>query len=447
MGEDGAVPAPLNAFLADAREALGPTGLVTDPDLIAGRTVDWTGRFRGRTEAIARPGTLAEVADTVALARRHGVALVPQGGNTGLVGGSVPLHGEVLVHLGRFDRVDPVDPAAAELTAGAGATVEEIQAAARSAGLRYAVDLAARGTATIGGTVATNAGGLAFLRHGGTREQLRGVEAVLGTGAAVRRLDDPAKDNTGYHLSSLLCGSEGTLGIVTAVRVRLVPAARERVVALVALGTVADAVAGTAAVRAAVPQLEAAELVLAEGLALVCRVSDLPDPLPRAAGARAYVLLEAVADDAGAAERLGEAVSALPGVLDAAVAVDRAGRAQLWRYREDQTLAINTQGAPHKLDVALPLGALAAFVDEVPAVVSAIAPDATTWCFGHVGDGNVHVNVTGIAPDDERVDDAVLRRVAELGGSISAEHGIGTAKRRWLHLTRSAAEIGAMRAV
>jgi FAD/FMN-containing dehydrogenase len=441
----GAVPAPTDALLAELGDALGPAGVVTDPEVVAGAVVDWTGRFRGAADALVRPGSLAEVEAVVAAARRHGVALVPQGGNTGLVGGSVPLHGEVLVQLGRLDEVEPVDTTSGSVVAGAGATLERVQAAARAAGLRYAVDLAARGSATVGGTVATNAGGLAFLRHGGTREQLLGVEAVLGTGAAVRRLHDPSKDNTGYHLPSLLCGSEGTLGLITAVRLRLVPDPPERVVALVALGTVAGAVEATAALRRDLPELEAAELVLPDGLALVCRASGLPHPLPAASGAGALLLLEAVGE--GAADRLGAAVLDLPGTLGAAVAADAAGRARLWRYREDHTLAINTLGPPHKLDVALPLGALAELVEAAPSLVAAVAPDASTWCFGHVGDGNVHVNVTGVDPGDDRVDEAVLRRVAELGGSISAEHGIGTAKRRWLHLTRSSAEIAAMRAL
>jgi FAD/FMN-containing dehydrogenase len=440
------VAAPLDAFLTAVGGALGPAGVVTDPEVLAGHSVDWTGRFRGRTGALLRPGSVREVAAVVAAAREHGIALVPQGGNTGLVGGSVPLHGEVVLQLSRFDEVGAVDRAAGQLTVGAGATLERVQEAARAAGLRYAVDLAARGSATIGGNVATNAGGLSFLRHGGTREQLRGVEAVLGTGGTVARLDGIAKDNTGYHLPSLLCGSEGTLGILTSVRLQLVPDAPERVVALVAFSTVADAVAGALGVRDALPELEAAELVLADGVRLVCAVSDLPPPLPSADAARALVLLEAAAGS-DPTDRLSEAVASQAGVLDAAVAADGSGRAGLWRYREDHSLAINTLGPPHKLDVTLPLDRLAAFVEEAPRLVTAVAPQAQTWCFGHVGDGNVHVNVTGAPPGDERVDEAVLARVAALGGSISAEHGIGTAKRRWLHLTRSADEIAAMRAL
>ena len=380
----------------------------------------------------------------LAVCRRHGVAVVAQGGNTGLVGGSVPLGGEVVVSLRRLDTVGPVDGVARQVTAGAGATVAAVQAAAADAGLRYAVDFAARDTATIGGTVATNAGGVNLLRYGGTREQVIGVEAVLGTGAHVRQLGGLVKDNTGYHLASLLCGSEGTLGIVTAARLRLVTRHDQRVVALVAFETVADAVGAVATWRSALDSLEAAELFLDDGLALVCETFALAPPFTRPWPV--YVLVE-VAAHADPTDELAAAVAAVDHVGDVAVAADTTGRRALWRYREDHSLAINTLGPPHKLDVTVPLGALADFVDDVAARVAAVAPEATTWLFGHLGDGNIHVNVTGPPPDDERVDEAVLAHVAELGGSISAEHGIGTAKARWIHLTRSADELAAMAAI
>ncbi|HEX2577236.1 MAG TPA: FAD-binding oxidoreductase, partial [Aquihabitans sp.] len=203
------------AFLADASGALGPAGVVTDPEVVAPHAVDWTGRFRGEPPAVLRPATVDEVAAVVAAANRHGVALVPQGGNTGLVGGATPCDGEVVVDLRRLDGIADVDPVGGQLTAGAGATIASVQAAARGAGWAYGVDWAARDTATVGGSVATDAGGLRFVRHGSTRRQLVGIEAVLGSGAVVRHLPRVEKDNTGYDLGALLCGSEGTLGIVT----------------------------------------------------------------------------------------------------------------------------------------------------------------------------------------------------------------------------------------
>ena len=430
------------AFLAGAVEAVGRPHVLTDPTVTAGHGRDWTGRFVADPVPVLRPGSTEEVAAVVALARDHGVALVPQGGNTGLVGGGVALDGGVVVDLGRLDAIGPVDALGGQLTAGAGATVSAVQAAARAAGWEYGVDWAARDSATVGGSVATDAGGLRFVRHGGTRRQLLGVEAVLGTGAVVSHLPRVEKDNTGYHLASVLCGSEGTLGLVTAARLRLVRPKGETSVALVAFASVDALVAAASYLRRAADP-EALELVLADGLALTCRKLDLAPPALAAAPA---CLLVELADGEGGAE-LGGVVGALEGVVDAAVATDGPGRRRLWRYREGHTEAIARLGPVHKLDVTLPHGELAAFVHDIPGLVAGVADTATVWLFGHVGDGNVHVNVTGVAPGDERIDDVVLRAAVSRGGSISAEHGIGRAKVRWFHLAHTAAEIDAMRAL
>jgi FAD/FMN-containing dehydrogenase len=390
-----------------------------------------------------------EVVAVVRWCDDNGVAIVPQGGNTGLVGGGVPLDGEVVLSLARLDSITDVDASAGQLTAAAGVTVGAVQAAARDAGWAYGVDWAARDSATVGGSVATNAGGLRVLRYGDTRAQLMGIEAVLADGSVVSHLGGLVKDNTGYHLPSLLCGSEGTLGVITAARLRLVPRYDERVVALLAFATVEHVMDAVGALRRALPSLEAAEVFFEDGLALVCSSFGLA----RAIGtAPAYLLVEC-ADHDDPAPSLAAAVDALATApSDVAVAVDAARRAELWRYREAHTDAINRLGAPHKLDVTVPAPAIASFVRDVPARVEAAVPGATTWLFGHAADGNIHVNVTGVDPGDDRpgdggVDDAVLGLTASLGGSISAEHGIGTAKRRWLHLNRSPAELAAMRAI
>jgi FAD/FMN-containing dehydrogenase len=207
---------------------------------------------------------------------------------------------------------------------------------------------------------------------------------------------------------------------------------------------VCDALDASAVLRRALPTLEACELFLSSGLELVCSVTGMRTPF--SVSHPVYLLVE-VADHADPTATLAEATRSIDHVIDAVVATDPSPRAELWRYREAHTEAINTLGPPHKLDVTLPLGSLAEFVDRVPPTVEAIAPAARTWLFGHAGDGNIHVNVTGLAPDDDRVDDALLRMVADLGGSISAEHGIGTAKRRWLHLSRTPDEIAAFRAI
>ena len=369
---------------------------------------------------------------------------MPQGGNTGLVGGGVPLAGEAVLSLRRLSGISDIDSRAGQLTAGAGTSVSEVQAAARAAGWAYGVDLGSRDSATVGGTVATNAGGLQVLRHGATRAQLTGVEAVLGTGAVVSHLGGLLKDNTGYDLAGLFCGSEGTLGVVTAARLRLVPPNPERVVALLAFSSTADAVEAGFRLRRSLSELQSLELFLRAGLELVCQVTGAPHPFPDPYPA---FLLAEVAGPTDPMPAMAAALESVHAVTDVAVATDSTRRAQLWRYREGHTEAINSLGAPHKLDVTLPAPALAAFIDRIPGVIADADPRATTWLFGHAADGNIHVNVTGVAVDDLTVDDRVLTYAAELGGSISAEHGIGTAKRPWLHLNRSEAEIAAFRSI
>jgi FAD/FMN-containing dehydrogenase len=426
------------------RDIVGPTHILTDPENVATYVTDWTGRFVGSGAAVVRPGSVEEVVAIVGLCRSEGIAIVPQGGNTGMVGGSVPLSGEIVVSLRRLDRVEAVDTVSRQVTAGAGATVESVQRAAAAVGLRYAVDFGARGTATVGGSIATNAGGINLIRFGGTREQLVGIEAVLGTGAVVRQMSGLVKDNTGYHLPSLLCGSEGTLGIVTAARFRLVGAAPHRIVAFIALTSVDAAVAAVARWQTSIPSLEAAELVFHEGISLVA--AEFGVPLPFADPSPVYVLLEA-GSLTDPTDELADAVGGVDGVVDVAVAGDSARRAALWRLREEHALAINRVGIPHKFDVTLPQSRLAEFAAAVPGVVERAVPDARTWLFGHVGDGNLHVNVTGAPPEAPALDDAVYGLVVELDGSISAEHGIGTAKVRYLSMQRSAGDLAAMRAI
>jgi FAD/FMN-containing dehydrogenase len=286
--------------------------------------------------------------------------------------------------------------------------------------------------------VATNAGGIRVLRYGDTRAQLLGVSAVLGSGQVVSHMAGLIKDNTGYNLPGLLCGSEGTLGIVTEARLRLVRRSTERVVVLLAFGDTPTAITAAAALRRDLASLSAVELFFANGLALVREYTGLPDPFGHPH--EVYLLTEASSDEDPTTE-LAAAVQSLHGVEAVAVAVDRTRAAELWRYREAHSEAINHRGTPHKLDVAVPMAAMAEFVARVRGVVAGVAPASEVWLFGHAADGNVHVNVTGVDPADETVDGAVFELAASLGGSVSAEHGIGTAKRKWLHLNRSDAEI------
>lgn len=433
-------PAALRALV----DAVGPEHVLTDPAVTAGHAVDWTGRFRGATPAVVRPGSVEEVEAVVAVARAEALALVPQGGNTGLVGGSVPLAGEVVVSTARLAGVTDVDADSGYLTAGAGTTIAAVHAAARDAGWAYGVDWAARDSATVGGSVATNAGGLHVVRHGPTRAQVLGLQAVWGSGARLDDLGRLEKDATGYDLSGLLIGSEGTLGLVTAARLRLVPHLPERAVAALAFGSWAAAVAAVGQLRRSVPGLEAAEAYGAVEAELVAGHLGVA---PAIAPAPAVTVLVEAAGHADPVDALAAAVASVDGVEDAVVATDGPRRASLWRHREGLTEAISTLGPVHKLDVSLPAPELAGFADDVPAVVAAVAPDARTWLFGHLGDGNLHVNVSGVAPDDHAVDDAVLALVLDRRGAISAEHGVGTAKRAWVARQRGGAAVTAMAAV
>lgn len=429
-----------NEVVDHLRAVVGTQHVLVDADVRRSYELDWTGRFSGSAVAVVRPGSVGEVAAVVSWCDEHGVAVVPQGGNTGLVAGAVPPSGSVVLSLVRLRDLGLVDGAAGQVTVGAGVTLGALQQHVGGSGWAFGVDLSPRDSCTIGGMVATNAGGMRVLRHGTMRAQVLGVEAVLADGSVVRHLGGLVKDNTGYDLAGLLCGSEGTLAVVTAARLRLVPDPPDRLVALVALPDVEAATTLGALVRRTVDGLDALEVIARRGLATVCDAFGLAAPF---AEHPEVALLVEWAGQGTPPDALGAALADLSVVA----ADDDAGRAALWRYREDLPSAIQRAGVPHKLDITVPFGALATFADEVAATVATVAPQATVHLFGHLGDGNLHVNVTGVAVDDDRLDDAVLHLVARHGGSVSAEHGIGRAKVRWLGLSRSPAEIAAMRAV
>src|SRR3990170_2513447 len=417
---------PDSSTLLDClRSAVGSDHVLTDADLRASYETDWSRRWHGEALAVVRPASADEVAAVVRACAAAGVAIIPQGGNTGLVGGSVPrthaTRPQVVVSTLRLRELEPVDLLAGEVTVGAGATLGMLQAHVRPAGFGFGVDLGARDSATIGGMVATNAGGIHVLRHGPMRMQLVGVEGVL-----------PA-------------GSEGTLAIITRVRLRLVPLLPRRAVALLALDGTAAAVTLAGALRSSLPSLAAAELFFDEGLALVLRRGSGERPFREEYPA--YLLLE-VESRVDPTDDLAAAIDAAGDVVGHAVlASDGPGRERLWHLREGHTEAINAEGVPHKLDVALPLDRLAEFVDRVRAAVEEAAPSAACYLYGHVCDGNLHIGVIGPPAEDERVDSAILRLTIEMGGTISAEHGVGVAKVDWLEADRGTADVAAMRAI
>ncbi|MEJ3745948.1 FAD-binding oxidoreductase [Actinomycetes bacterium KLBMP 9797] len=426
------------------RAAVGPSHVLVDGDLRAPYETDWTRRFTGAARCVVRPGSTDEVAAVVRACAAAGAPLVIQGGNTGLVGAGVPAGGEVLVSLTRLKRVEPVDAVGGQVTVDAGVTLEALQAHARAAGLDFGVDLAARSAATVGGMIATNAGGIRVLRYGSMRDQVAGLEAVLPDGTVLSRLTGLAKDNTGYDLTQLLAGSEGTLAIVTRARLRLVPLLPARAVALVAVAGTDAALDLLAAARVGLPSLSAAEIFFPDGLDLVRSYAKLPAPFGEPSGA--YVVLECTARTDPTDDLL-EMLASCDAVADATVASDRAGLTRLWSYREAHTEAISAAGVPTKLDVCVPLGELPALVAALPGTVTAVAPGARTILFGHLNEGNLHVNVLDTGDRAEEVTDAVLGLVAAHRGSISSEHGVGRAKAPWLPLSRTPEEIAAMRRI
>ncbi|GAA3048686.1 FAD-binding oxidoreductase [Actinokineospora globicatena] len=424
-------------------DVVGAGHVLTDPDVVAGFATDWTGRFTGSARLVVRPADRDEVSGVLKVCHELGIAVVPQGGNTGLVGGGIPYRGEVVLSLTRLTYLSPVDPVTRQVTAGAGVTLSALTAHAAEAGLDFAINIASRGSATVGGLVATNAGGLRVLRWGSMRDQVVDVEAVLANGDVVGRAVGLPKDSTGYDLAGSLVGSEGTLAVVTAARLRLIPAFAERATATLAFDRTEDAVAAIGALRV-LPSLTSAEVYYDAGLKLVCAHRQIAPPF--AESYEVYLLVECTAD-VDPTEALGEVVETLPGLRNSALAVDESSRRTLWTHREAHAEAINALGPPLKLDVGVPTALAAEFEQEVRSIVTEVAPSATLVLFGHLAEGNYHVNVVGAGDAEDELTDRVLRAAAARDGTISAEHGVGVAKARWLELTRSPVERALYRAV
>lgn len=427
----------------DLADVVGAGHVIVDPEVTASYTTDWTGRFAGDASLVVRPASTEEVAAVVRACRDADAPLVPQGGNTGLVGGSVP-RGEPMVVLSttRLTSAGDVDPGASQITLGAGITVAGWRAAARRAGFDAPVDFAARDVATVGGAVATNAGGSRVVRFGTMRAQVAGLRAVLADGSTIGSLHGLPKETVGVHWPSLLAGSEGTLGVITEVRLKVVPWFRHTSTALVATATLADAVGVLSALRGAVADLDAVELIMPEAMQLVATHLGASPPLATER-AGAYVMVE-LAGHEDPTDALTTALADLPQVLDAAVTTEGPARERLVAFRDRITESISAQGVPLKLDVAVPVGAL----DELMTAVrrSVGQHGGRLVPFGHLAEGNVHVNV--LDPGDRNGLTAdVLGAAADLGGTISAEHGVGIAKSSWLHLVRTADELRAAAAL
>ncbi len=420
------------------RAAVGDDHVLVDDDVRAGYETDWLNKYHGVSRCVVRPGTVDEVSAVVRACAHAGVAIVPQGGNTGLVGGSVPRGGEVVLSTRRLDRLDPVDVSAMQVTVGAGVTIEELQQHARAAGLDFAVDWGARASATVGGGVSTNAGGSRVVRFGTMRAQVMGLQAVLADGSVVTQLGGLPKETAGLHLPGLFVGSEGTLGVVTAVRLKLVPWYRHTAAALVACESLADAVAMLPTLRT-LSSLDAVELLMPEAVHVACDHLGIGPPLP-VEFAGAFVMVDCAAHTDPSLELAG-AVGDRRGVMALGPQRD-----QLYRIRDHVTIAIGAKGVPVKLDVAVPLDRLDELVTRVRTAVDAL-PGAELIVFGHLAEGNLHVNVLGATDRAAEITESVLSTAIELGGTISAEHGIGVAKVQWLERLKGPETLAAMRAL
>ena len=432
-----------------------------DGDLSA-YLLDWRRRWRGRALAVVRPGTTAEVAAVVRACADAGVAVVPQGGNTGLVGGGVPDDSgtQVLLSLQRMNRVRGLDAANLTLTAEAGCVLAQVQQAAEAAGLLFPLSLAAEGSCTLGGNLATNAGGTQVLRWGNARELCLGLEVVTADGEVWEGLSGLRKDNTGYDLRDLFVGSEGTLGIITAATMKLAPQPAATMTALAACASLAQCVALLDLARRRLGAgLTGFEVMGRFALELVARhFPQLPRPLPDAPWT---VLLEH-SDTEGEAEArarfealLGEAMEA-GAVSDAVVAESLAQSKALWHLRESIPLAQAEEGLNIKHDISLPVSAIPAFVERTDALLVQRFPGARLVNFGHLGDGNLHYNVQSpeggdakrfLAEHEHEVNRIVFDALVPFSGSFSAEHGIGALKAGELAARKSPVALGLMRRV
>ena len=451
----------MSDLLNGLRRIVGPAHVLAEGDLSAWE-LDWRKRWRGKALAVVRPGSTEEVATVVRACAAQGVSVVPQGGNTGLVGGGVPddSGSQILLSLQRMNRVRALDRANLTLTAEAGCVLQAVQQAAAEAQLLFPLSLAAEGSCTIGGNLATNAGGTQVLRYGNARELCLGLEVVTAQGDIWNGLAGLRKDNTGYDLRDLFIGSEGTLGIITAATLKLHPQPAARMTALAACTSLQDCVALLALAQSRLGAgLTGFEVMNRFSLELVARhFAQLRQPMP---GAAWTVLLE-LSDGDGESEArarfeaLLEAALAQGLIDDAAVAESVAQSRSMWHLRESIPLAQAQEGLNIKHDIALPVSAIPAFVQATDAALQAAFPGTRLVNFGHLGDGNLHYNVQApqgmssaqfLDREEPAVNRIVYDAVAAHGGSISAEHGIGTLKREELTHYKSPVALAMMRAI
>ncbi|MEZ5650503.1 MAG: FAD-binding oxidoreductase [Burkholderiaceae bacterium] len=436
-------------FLEDLLRAVGPDQVVAGAEVEARYFGDWALRDEtARPVALVRPRDTAAVAATLRTCDRHRVPVVGQGGRTGLTGAAVPCSGGVILSLERMNAIGEVDPASGTIEVEAGAILEQVQRAADAADAKFALDIPGRGSCTIGGNISTNAGGNHVVRYGMMREQVLGLEAVLADGTVLSSMNRMLKNNAGYDLKQLFIGSEGTLGVVTRAVLRVFPKCPDVQTCLCAVRDVDGVLALLALARHDLGDtLSAFEVMWPSFYEYGSAALDGQAPLP--AGHGAYVLIETEGVAGGAGERamlaLLEAALERAIVADAVAAQSLAQRRQIWAVRDSSGQLQNTMGPYIPFDISVPIGEMGPFVAACEADLRSSFPTARWVFFGHVADSNLHICVTRADVDPDSLDRLIYDRVATVGGSVSAEHGIGLLKRDYLDRSRSAAEIEAMR--
>jgi FAD/FMN-containing dehydrogenase len=437
-----------NSFLGALAGIVGANNLLTGERDTAAYLTDWRKQFSGAALGVVRPAGTAEVSAVVRACAAAGVAIVPQGGNTGLCGGSVPTGArpEIVLSLSRMNRIRELDAPNSTVTAEAGCVLADVQGAAARAGRLFALSLAAEGSCQIGGNLSTNAGGVNVLRYGNARDQVLGLEAVLPDGRVWDGLRGLRKDNTGYDLKQLFIGAEGTLGVITAAVLKLHPKPAASATAWIAVADPRRAVELLNHLRdACADRLTAFELLSRPCVeAVLAHRPQLRDPLP---GGRWYVLAQL--DDSGPEadlhERLAQALQA-DAVLDAVVAKSQAESNALWSIRESVPEA---QFTNVKHDISVAVSKVPELIERTGAAIAGAFPGTAIFCFGHVGDGNLHYNVgdASLLARRDEVNRLVYEAVDALGGSISAEHGLGQLKRVEIARHKAPLELELMRAV
>jgi D-lactate dehydrogenase (cytochrome) len=445
-------------LIARFRAVVGDRHAFTEATDIAPYLTEERGLFHGRSPLVLRPGSTAEVSEICKIASTYRIALVPQGGNTGLVGGQTPHHGEVVVSMRRLDKIREIDAASNTMTCESGVVLQVAQEKASEADRLFPLSLGAEGSCTIGGNLSTNAGGTSALAYGVAREMALGLEVVLADGRVLNALSKLKKDNTGYDLRNLFIGAEGTLGIITAATLKLFPRPRTVETAFVGMKSPDDALKLLSiAQNGAAGTLTSFELLSDTAVDFSVRHGiDVRDPL--AGKHRWYVLMELSSprDDARATlEQILTRGMEETIVEDAAIAASLSQRSAFWKLRDEMSAAQKPEGGSIKHDISVPIAAVPAFIAEANAAVVKLIPGARPVPFGHLGDGNIHYNVSQPIGADAKeflarwheVNALVFKIVLRMGGSISAEHGVGVLKRDELPEVKDRVAIELMRAL